>query len=112
MMDFDTYQRLAHEFADHPDIGEVKGVYPVIGLAGEVGEFCEKFKKVFRDGDGSLRDEEVLRAFEKELGDVLWYLAELCSDLDLSLNKVAQGNLEKLSGRRERNLIHGSGDDR
>ena len=54
----------------------------------------------------------VLSDVEKELGDVLWYVANLCSDLEISMEEVAIKNIEKLQDRKERNVIHGSGDNR
>lgn len=51
-------------------------------------------------------------AILKELGDTLWYAAAVASELDASLNDVAQGNLDKLRSRRDRNVLHGSGDER
>jgi NTP pyrophosphatase (non-canonical NTP hydrolase) len=55
---------------------------------------------------------ELQEVVEKELGDVLWAMAELCSQLDLSLEHVAQVSLRKLASRKERGVLHGSGDDR
>jgi NTP pyrophosphatase (non-canonical NTP hydrolase) len=51
-------------------------------------------------------------ALELELGDVLWYVAQLASELGLDLDRVAQANLDKLASRAARNVIAGSGDDR
>ena len=48
----------------------------------------------------------------KELGDVLWYVAQLASELDLDLNQVAEANLQKLLSRQRRGVLSGSGDDR
>ena len=48
----------------------------------------------------------------KEIGDVLYYIAALCSDLDISMETVAQMNKEKLWSRFERGTLHGSGDNR
>jgi len=49
---------------------------------------------------------------EKELGDVLWYLSNIASDLGLSLSQIAKTNLDKLEDRKERDVIKGEGDDR
>lgn len=109
-MTFDEYQKRAKETARYPKVG--RGfVYPTIGLIGEVGEMANKVKKVFRDDGGILegpRREEIA----KELGDVLWYLSQTATELDLSLDEVAKANLEKLASRFSRNAIAGEGDDR
>ena len=47
-----------------------------------------------------------------ELGDVLWYINAMCRDLGLTLEEVAQANIEKLSSRAQRGQIHGNGDKR
>ena len=54
----------------------------------------------------------ILKDVVKELGDVLWYLSTLASDLDVSLEDIAQTNVEKLTSRKERNKLQGSGDNR
>ena len=64
-----------------------------------------------RDNNGNF-DYESKTAIKKELGDVLWYLANLCNELDFTLNEVAEENLEKLNNRLFRGKISGSGDDR
>jgi NTP pyrophosphatase (non-canonical NTP hydrolase) len=51
-------------------------------------------------------------ALKQELGDVLWYLAQICTELNLTLEEVAESNLEKLFSRLERNAIRGDGDTR
>lgn len=85
--------------------------YPALGLAGEVGEFCNKLKKVQRDNNGVITDE--FRQFAKdELGDVLWYVAECASSLDLDLDEIAERNIEKLFSRKERGKLQGEGDNR
>jgi NTP pyrophosphatase (non-canonical NTP hydrolase) len=48
----------------------------------------------------------------KELGDVLWYVAQLASELGLELEDIARENLEKLSSRQRRGVLSGSGDER
>jgi NTP pyrophosphatase (non-canonical NTP hydrolase) len=86
-------------------------IYPTLGLTNEAGEVAGKIKKVFRDKDGIIGEAE-REALKGELGDVLWYLAQLCTELDLSLEDVAAHNLEKLFSRLERGKIGGDGDNR
>jgi NTP pyrophosphatase (non-canonical NTP hydrolase) len=109
-MTFDEYQRLSRKTAAYPAIGHPV-VYPALGLANEAGEVTGKLKKVFRDKGGTIgeADREALKA---ELGDVLWYVAQVATELDLSLGEIAQHNLDKLMSRLERGKIHGDGDTR
>ena len=111
-LSFDEYQRLAGRTAIYPGRDEA-GVapYPALGLAGEAGEVCEAVKKAIRDDGGEITDER-RRALHKELGDVLWYVAALCEELDVSMGDVARHNLEKLADRHRRGVIHGDGDER
>ncbi len=109
-MDFKTYQKKARESAQYPNLGS-NNIYPTLGLVGETGEVAEKVKKVLRDKNG-IFDEESKEAIKKELGDVLWYLSNLCTEFKFSLDEVALVNLEKLRHRVEKGLISGSGDNR
>ena len=109
-MDFDNYQIEARKTAIYPN-KDKNFIYPTLGLVGESGEVAEKIKKVLRDNNGNF-DYESKTAIKKELGDVLWYLANLCNELDFTLNEVAEENLEKLNNRLSRGKISGSGDDR
>lgn len=109
-MEFNEYQQKSRQTAVYPVIGQ-GFVYPALGLAGESGEVVEKIKKIFRDQQGTVGDEQ-RQAVAKELGDVLWYLAQLATELDLELNQVAQDNLDKLLSRQQRGQLHGSGDER
>ena len=84
---------------------------PTLGLVNEAGEFAGKIKKVFRDKDGKISP-ETREALKAELGDVLWYLAQTCSELELSLDEVAEANLSKLLDRQARGKIQGDGDNR
>ncbi len=90
---------------DHPI------VYPTMGLVNEAGGVAGKIKKIFRDHQGEITPED-RQALKKELGDVLWYLTQICTELDLSLEEVAETNLVKLFSRLERGKIKGDGDDR
>ena len=109
-MDFKTYQKTAREPAIYPNLGS-NNIYPTLGLVGEAGEVAEKVKKVIRDKN-SIFDEESKLAIKKELGDVLWYLSNLCTEFNFSLEDVALNNLEKLKLRAAKGKISGSGDDR
>ena len=109
-MDFKTYQKKARETAKYPNLGS-NNIYPTLGLVGEAGEVAEKVKKVIRDKN-SIFDEESKLAIKKELGDVLWYLSNLCTEFNFSLDDVALDNLEKLKLRAAKGKISGSGDDR
>jgi NTP pyrophosphatase (non-canonical NTP hydrolase) len=86
-------------------------IYPTLGLVGEAGEVAEKIKKLIRDKNQEVSDAD-REAIKKELGDVLWYMAQVATELKINLNDVAQNNLDKIFSRLERNLIHGDGDNR
>jgi len=75
-------------------------------LVGKAGEVAERIKKVFRDNNGIL-DEARKKELKKELGDILWYLAQLSTELGLSFDDVACLNIEKLASRKERGVISG-----
>lgn len=97
-MDFERYQEIAagtDQFADQP--GESQLMIPLLGLAGETGTLLSEFKK-------KIRDRESYDGFkskaEEELGDVLWYLSNIASRLDLSLSAIATKNLHKTQERR------------
>lgn len=101
-----SYQKEAHKFADYSDV-----VYPVLGLGEEAGEVIGKFAKISRDQEGEITQQNI-EDIKKELGDVCWMVAELCTLLDLDLDDVLEANIAKLTSRRERGVIHGSGDNR
>ncbi len=109
-MDLFEYQSRSRATAVYPGAGE-NLLYPTLGLCGEAGEVAEKIKKMIRDDDGVLTDER-RAALAKELGDVLWYLAQLATEAGLELDAIAEANIEKLSSRQRRNVLQGSGDDR
>lgn len=109
-MTFEEYQKKSRNTAIYPDLGS-NFIYPVLGLVGESGEVAEKIKKVLRDEQGIItpkKKEEI----KKELGDVLWYLSQIATELDLSLDDIAQTNIEKLQSRKLRGKLCGSGDNR
>jgi NTP pyrophosphatase (non-canonical NTP hydrolase) len=109
-MDLGDYQRRSRQTAVYPGAGD-NLVYPTLGLTGEAGEVAEKVKKLIRDDAGVLTEER-RAALAAELGDVLWYLAQVASEAGLDLDRLAEENLEKLLSRQRRAVISGSGDDR
>ena len=86
-------------------------VYPTMGMVNEAGEVAGKVKKIFRDRGGEITEAD-REALKQELGDVLWYMAQICTELNLSLQEVAEANLTKLFSRLERGQIKGDGDNR
>lgn len=113
--EFQTKQRHTAIYPDSPRIIDTFGnsisLYPFFGLSGEVGEVMEKVKKIMRDNDGIMRDEDRI-ALCKELGDVLWYISAIAHELQTPLATIANHNIEKLSRRQQNNTLQGSGDNR
>lgn len=112
-MDFDDYQKKAakYDLFEPCAFTEVGFLEKVLGLAGEAGETADKVKKILRDKNGVISAEDK-KAITKELGDVLWYIAAIARYLEVGLSEVAEGNIEKLESRHQRNLLHGEGDER
>jgi NTP pyrophosphatase (non-canonical NTP hydrolase) len=108
-MEFKKYQEVAMSTKVY-GVGE-SIIYPSLKLNGEAGEVAEKVGKVLRDKQGyfttSDKDE-----IAKELGDVLWYITAVAEDIGYTLQEVAELNLVKVLDRRDRNVIHGNGDNR
>lgn len=101
-MNFDTYEKLSKE----TDL-----VHPVnyyfLGLVEEAGEVAGLRKRFLRD-EGNINKEKLT----KELGDVLWYVAMIGKQYNISMEEVAVSNIKKLTDRKERGVITGSGDER
>ncbi len=100
-MELNEYQRLANRTDQQPQTGSTPPharhmLVPLLGLSGEVGELLSEYKKRLRDGDSySLFPERV----KEELGDILWYLANVADKFGLSLEDIASHNLAKVAGR-------------
>jgi NTP pyrophosphatase (non-canonical NTP hydrolase) len=109
-VDLADYQERSRQTAVYPNAG-ANLVYPALGLCGEAGEVAEKIKKAIRDDGGTLTAER-RAALASELGDVLWYVAQLSTEAGLDLAELAEANLAKLLSRQERNVLQGSGDNR
>ena len=106
-MNMNEYQDAALSTALYPK--ELGLYYTTLGLTGEAGEVAEKVKKMIRDNKTL---EEVKFPLMDELGDVLWYIAALAHELGITLDNIAESNVQKLQSRAERNAIHGDGDNR
>lgn len=119
---FNDYQAFTRTTAIYPGKGTGSTeaiVYCLLGVIGEGGEIADKVKKLIRGGGfdalnqlagaagGTTTDDIV-----KEIGDVLWYVARLSDELGVSLEEVARHNVEKLTSRKQRGVLHGSGDSR
>lgn len=107
-------QALIESLSEYQEWTGTTAVYPrrdalsylAMGLASESGEVCGKLKKFVRDG---VLDIEAVAA---EIGDVQWYCARLCAELNLNLGRVMIENRRKLEDRKRRNVLRGSGDAR
>ena len=104
-MRFEDYQVKAEETAVYPS--EEALHYLVTGLAGEVGELASVYAKSVRK-DAPLDRAHLL----SEVGDCLWFLSQIATELGEPLSTVARRNLAKLQGRAERGTLQGSGEDR
>ncbi len=109
---FDQYQDAAIVTGKGPGVHGSEWLWHVaFGLAEEAGEAAGKFKRIFRDDNGELTEER-RQEIIAELGDVLWYVAAMCEELSIPMSEVATRNIRKLQSRKERNVLHGSGDNR
>lgn len=109
-MTFEEYQKKSRQTAIYPD-KDNNYIYPTLGLLGEAGEIAEKIKKILRDDRGVVTEEKK-QEIAKELGDVLWYLSQIATEFNQSLEEIASININKLKSRQERGKLSGSGDNR
>jgi NTP pyrophosphatase (non-canonical NTP hydrolase) len=113
-MKMDYYQEEAEQTAMYPELG-LSIHYSTMKLCGEAGEFAEKVGKLWRNQNKKLiKDYDVIDvlALVKELGDILWYIADIATALQIPLSSIAAVNLEKLRDRANRGVIKSEGDDR
>ena len=108
-MELNDYQKAALSTAIYPNDNNIS--YLALAICGEAGELADKVKKVIRDKQGQFYIPD-LTAIAMELGDILWYAANLAKVLGYDLSDIAQLNIEKINGRVERGTLHGSGDNR
>jgi NTP pyrophosphatase (non-canonical NTP hydrolase) len=111
-MDLNEYQDKTIETAIYPSMGGIYGIsYCALKLCGESGEVADKIGKAIRDENGCFTPDRK-EALKAELGDVLWYVAQLAVQFGFTLEEVAQANIDKLASRKERGVLGGSGDTR
>ncbi len=108
-MKMQDYQTQAAKTAIYDDADVI--IYPALGMLSEAGEVAGKIKKVLRDKNGNFDPVERDKIAD-EVGDVLWYIAALCTDLGIGMETIAQRNLNKLNSRMARGMLTGSGDNR
>jgi NTP pyrophosphatase (non-canonical NTP hydrolase) len=98
------YQEFTRTTAIYPQSRSLE--YLALGLTSEAGEVAGKVKKYIRDG--TIDNTAVLA----EVSDVFWYLSEICNFYNVTIDEVLQLNMDKLTSRKERGVIGGSGDTR
>lgn len=110
-MTFDEYQKraLTTVISNNDDFKDT--LHWVLGINGEAGEIAEKVKKIIRDKNGKISQQD-REDMAKEVGDVLWYLAVFAHDLGFQLDDIAGKNLDKLQSRKARGVLGGAGDNR
>lgn len=97
-LDFEEYQDHATTTAQYPGQGEFLGLcYAGLGTAGEAGEVADQIKKAWRN-DGEMTPERREKCLD-EVGDTLFYLAQVCTELQASMGEVAKRNMEKREER-------------
>jgi len=109
-MDIDEYQIRARETAMYPNIDNNLN-YTLIGLAGEVGEVMNIYKKMIRDHQGVMTEEMRTKLID-EMGDIHWYMAMAECEIKIKSSEVMKINLDKLRMRRESGTIHDIGRDK
>ena len=99
-MTFKEYQKISRKTATYPGVDK-NFVYPTLGLAGESGEVAGKIKKIIRDNNG-VADKKRKQELTEDLGDVLWYLTQIATELGISLDEIALLNVKKIQSRKNR----------
>lgn len=109
-MDFNEYQDFTTSTVKYPK-EDMELWYTALGLAGETGEVCEKIKKLYRDDNGILTEAKRLQ-IKREMGDVLWYMAQMARVLGYTFSSIPEENIKKLKDRTKRGVVQGDGDNR
>ena len=106
-MNIKEYQEFTPTTALYPK--EMEDYYLSTGLAAEAGEVAGVYAKYFR---GDYNREVLIQKIKKELGDNMWFISQICKSLELNIEDVLDGNVDKLTSRKTRGVLKGSGDDR
>lgn len=102
-MNLNEYQAYRAVYSVYPKDNNLDGLYySVLALCGESGELANKLKKSIRS-----RTQPDPNVLADELGDVLWYVAAVAEELQMSLEDVAKMNLAKLESRRQADKLKG-----
>lgn len=109
--DIDGYQKKAATASTIDPKSITAPYYFALGLNGEAGKVAEKMKKILRNYDNDMSKLD-LEDFKKELGDVLWYLSMMTTQVGLTLEDVAAANLVKLADRKVRGVLKSTRDNR
>ena len=104
----DLYQSFTPTTAVYPN--DAEEIYLLTGLVGEVGELMSLYAKWHRKDGGD--EQEFVRKVKAEIGDIMWFLSQICNYEGLSLKQILIENRDKLTDRQNRGVIKGSGDDR
>lgn len=114
MVELNEYQKFTASTSLYKD--DINPLF--LGLCEEAGEVAGKRKKFLRgdftptkskdDPLGQISPYKDL--LKKELGDVMWYVSEICNTHGFTIQEVIEGNIAKLTDRKERGVITGSGD--
>ncbi len=111
-MNFKEFQEKTNQTALYPqEPAAVAMSYLTLGLCGESGEVAEIIKKMLRKGipmstlKDQAADNQLRKQIKEELGDVLWYIGQLCEQCELSMEEIAKDNIRKLELRSKTNQI-------
>ena len=112
-MDFKQYQKLTNTTAKYPQQLDKALPYLALGLNGESGEVAEIVKKIVRKqldftilkDQTTLEQDSLRQQIKAELGDVLWYVAQISEQCNFDLEEIAQANVDKLTQRKAENNI-------
>jgi len=100
-MNLKEYQIAARSTAVYLDKPGSNMIYPALGLIGECGEVAEKTKKLIRDDDWNMTDDRKA-AIAKELGDCMWYCANICCDTNHDIQMIhgmcGYSTIQKIKG--------------
>jgi len=116
-MNVEEYQKKAHLTAVYPQHSlhlTPAQIYTSLGLLNEAGELAGVIKKGQRGDYGvhPTHSEKFINKLRGEIGDVCWYLAEICTAFGFDLIEVMEENINKLNSRKKRGVLQGDGDER